>query len=408
MRIAFITVHGCPLRQAGSKDSGGMNIYILEMVKRLAARGIKVDVFTRHHDSLDPQIVTLAPGARLVHLPAGAPSLDKNSVYELLPIFAAQMRRFCIINRLSFDLISTHYWLSGLVGMHLASEWDVPHVTSFHTMAEMKRRGRPEELEISQRDASESEIARAAASVVVWTDDEKEAVVNYCGVDSDNVSVIPPGVDLSRFHPMSQRQSRDYLGYGLEKNILFVGRLEPLKGIDNLFRAVASLENLKFITLSVVGGDGNSQEKTRLEALVKKMRLNQTVHFLGPIPQEELPIHYNAADVCVLPSYYESFGLAALEAAACGKPVVASEVGGLPAIVNDGVTGYLVPPKRMDVIAERLCELLEDDLLRVHMGTAARIHAESLGWDSSADSLLRCFRELVPDTVEPAISVAGG
>ena len=408
MRIAFITVHGCPLRQAGSKDSGGMNIYILEMVKRLAARGIKVDVFTRHHDSLDPQIVTLAPGARLVHLPAGAPSLDKNSVYELLPIFAAQMRRFCIINRLSFDLISTHYWLSGLVGMPLASEWDVPHVTSFHTMAEMKRRGRPEELEISQRDASESEIARAAASVVVWTDDEKEAVVNYCGVDSDNVSVIPPGVDLSRFHPMSQRQSRDYLGYGSEKNILFVGRLEPLKGIDNLFRAVASLENLKFITLSVVGGDGNSQEKIRLEALVKKMRLNQTVHFLGPIPQEELPIHYNAADVCVLPSYYESFGLAALEAAACGKPVVASEVGGLPAIVNDGVTGYLVPPKRMDVIAERLCELLEDDLLRVHMGTAARIHAESLGWDSSADSLLRCFRELVPDTVEPAISVAGG
>ena len=408
MRIAFITVHGCPLRQAGSKDSGGMNIYILEMVKRLADRGIKVDVFTRHHDSLDPQIVTLAPGARLVHLPAGAPSLDKNSVYELLPIFAAQMRRFCIINRLSFDLISTHYWLSGLVGMRLASEWDVPHVTSFHTMAEMKRRGRPEELEISQRDASESEIARAAASVVVWTDDEKEAVVNYCGVDSDNVSVIPPGVDLSRFHPMSQRQSRDYLGYGPEKNILFVGRLEPLKGIDNLFRAVASLENLKSITLSVVGGDGNSQEKIRLEALVKKMRLNQTVHFLGPIPQEELPIHYNAADVCVLPSYYESFGLAALEAAACGKPVVASEVGGLPAIVNDGVTGYLVPPKRMDVIAERLCELLEDDLLRVHMGTAARIHAESLGWDSSADSLLRCFRELVPDTVEPAISVAGG
>ena len=408
MRIAFITVHGCPLRQAGSKDSGGMNIYILEMVKRLADRGIKVDVFTRHHDSLDPQIVTLAPGARLVHLPAGAPSLDKNSVYELLPIFAAQMRRFCIINRLSFDLISTHYWLSGLVGMRLASEWDVPHVISFHTMAEMKRRGRPEELEISQRDASESEIARAAASVVVWTDDEKEAVVNYCGVDSDNVSVIPPGVDLSRFHPMSQRQSRDYLGYGPEKNILFVGRLEPLKGIDNLFRAVASLENLKSITLSVVGGDGNSQEKIRLEALVKKMRLNQTVHFLGPIPQEELPIHYNAADVCVLPSYYESFGLAALEAAACGKPVVASEVGGLPAIVNDGVTGYLVPPKRMDVIAERLCELLEDDLLRVHMGTAARIHAESLGWDSSADSLLRCFRELVPDTVEPAISVAGG
>jgi len=408
MRIAFITVHGCPLRQAGSKDSGGMNIYILEMVKRLAARGVKVDVFTRHHDSLDPQIVTLAPGARLVHLPAGPPSLNKDGVYELLPIFTTQMRRFCFSNRLIYDLISTHYWLSGLVGMRLASEWAVPHVTSFHTMAEMKRRGRPEELEITQRDASESKIACSATSVVVWTDDEKEALVNYCGVDSYKVNVIPPGVDLSRFRPMSQRQSRDYLGYGPEKNILFVGRLEPLKGIDNLFRAVASLENLESIRLSVVGGDGNSQEKMRLEALVKKMQLNQTVHFLGPIPQEELPMHYNAADVCVLSSYYESFGLAALEAAACGKPVVASEVGGLPVIVKDGSTGYLVPPKRMDVIAERLCELLEDDLLRAHMGAAARIHAESLGWDSSADSLLSCFRELIPDTAEPAVSVAGG
>ncbi len=408
MRIAFITVHGCPLRQAGSKDSGGMNIYILEMVKRLAARGVKVDVFTRHHDSLDPQIVPLAPGARLVHLPAGPPSLNKDGVYELLPIFTAQMRRFCISNRLIYDLISTHYWLSGLVGMRLASEWAVPHVTSFHTMAEMKRRGRPEELEIAQRDVSESEIACSATSIVVWTDDEKEAIVNYCGVDSDKVSVIPPGVDLSRFRPMSQRQSRESLGYGPEKNILFVGRLEPLKGIDNLFRAVASLENLKSITLNVVGGDGNSQEKLRLEALVKKMRLNQTVHFVGPIPQKELPIHYNAADVCVLPSYYESFGLAALEAAACGKPVVASEVGGLPAIVKDGSTGYLVPPKRMDVIAERLCELLEDDLLRAHMGAAARIHAESLGWDSSVDSLVDCFREIIPDTPQPVISVAGG
>ena len=367
MRIAFVTVHGCPLRQAGSKDSGGMNIYILEMVKRLGARGVKVDVFTRHHDLLDPEIVTLTPGVRLVHLPAGPPSLDKNGVYELLPIFASQMRRFCIGNRVNYDLISTHYWLSGLVGMRLASEWAVPHVTSFHTMAEMKRRGRPEELEISQRDASESEIARSAASVIVWTEDEKEAVVDYCDVDSDNVSVIAPGVDLSRFRPMSQRYSRDYLGYGPEKNILFVGRLEPLKGVDNLFRAVASLENLKSITLSVVGGDGNSQEKRRLKALAKKMRLNQTVHFLGPIPQEELPIYYNAADVCVLPSYYESFGFAALEASACGKPVIASEVGGLRTIVNHGRTGFLVPPKRMDLIAERLCELLDDDLLRAQM-----------------------------------------
>ncbi|MBT5628387.1 MAG: glycosyltransferase [Chloroflexi bacterium] len=408
MHVAVITVHGCPTRQAGNKDSGGMNIYILEMAKRLAARGVQVDVFTRHHDPLDPQVVMLDPGARLIHLPAGPPSLDKTGVYELLPQFASQMRRFVIENRLQYDLVSTHYWLSGLVGMRLASEWGVPHTTSFHTMAEMKRRGRPEESEVEQRDSSELEIACSAQSVIVWTEHEKEAVVEYCGVDSSNVSVIPPGVDLSRFRPMSKQQSRDYLGYGEEKNILFVGRLEPLKGLDVLFRAVASLENTHSITLNVVGGDENSQEKARLQELASRMKLTESVRFIGSVSQDELPVHYNAADVCVLPSHYESFGLAALEASACGRPVVASEVGGLPTIVQSGSTGFLVPAKQSDVMAERLCELLGDDLMRSRMGAAAREHAETLSWERSTDALLATYRDLIPTPSITAVPAAGG
>jgi len=408
MHVAVITVHGCPLRQAGSKDSGGMNIYILEMAKRLAARGVQVDVFTRHHDPLDPQVVMLAPGARLIHLPAGAPSLDKSGVYELLPSFTTQMRRFCISNRLNYDLVSSHYWLSGLVGMRLASEWGVPHTTSFHTMAEMKRRGRPEEMEVTQRYGSETEIACSADSIVVWTDDEKQAIVNFCDITPEKVSVIPPGVDLSRFRPMSQQQSRDYLGYGEGKNILFVGRLEPLKGLDILFRAVASLENIGDITLNIVGGDENSLEKARLQELAGRMKLTDSIRFIGSVSQDELPVHYNAADVCVLPSHYESFGLAALEAAACGRPVVASEVGGLPTIVKSGATGFLVPPKHSDVMAERLCELLGDDMLRSRMGTAARGHAGTLGWERSADSLLDRYRELIPVPPATAVPAAGG
>jgi D-inositol-3-phosphate glycosyltransferase len=396
------------MRQAGSKDSGGMNIYILEMAKRLAARGVQVDVFTRHHDPLDPQVVTLAPGARLIHLPAGPPSLDKTGVYELLPHFVSQMRRFVIENRLQYDLVSTHYWLSGLVGMRLAAEWGVPHTTSFHTMAEMKRRGRPEESEVEQRDSSEMEIACSAESVIVWTEHEKEAVVDYCNVDPSSVSVIPPGVDLSRFRPMSKQQSRDYLGYGEEKNILFVGRLEPLKGLDVLFKAVASLEDTHSITLNVVGGDENSEEKARLQDLARRMKLTESVRFVGSVGQDELPVHYNAADVCVLPSHYESFGLAALEASACGRPVVASEVGGLPTIVQSGSTGFLVPAKQSDVMAERLCELLSDDLMRSRMGTAAREHAESLSWDRSTDALLACYRELLPTPSITAVPAAGG
>jgi D-inositol-3-phosphate glycosyltransferase len=396
------------LRQAGSKDSGGMNIYILEMAKRLAARGVQVDVFTRHHDPLDPQVVMLSPGARLIHLPAGAPSLDKSGVYELLPQFTSQLRRFCISNRLSYDLVSSHYWLSGLVGMRLASEWGVPHTTSFHTMAEMKRRGRPEESEVEQRDSSETEIARSADSIVAWTDDEKAAIVDYCAINPEKVSVVPPGVDLGHFRPMSQRQSREHLGYGVEKNILFVGRLEPLKGLDILLRAVASLENSGAISLNVVGGDENSEEKQRLQELARRMKLTKSVRFIGSVSQSELPVHYAAADICVLPSHYESFGLAALEAAACGRPVVASEVGGLPVIVQNGSTGFLVPPKQSDIMAERLCELLDDDMLRSRMGSAARTHAETLGWDRSTDSLLERYRELVPAQAASSVPAAGG
>ena len=385
-----------------------MNIYILEMARKLAARGVQVDVFTRHHDPLDPQIVMLAPGARLIHLPAGAPSLDKTGVYELLPQFTSQMRRFCISNRLHYDLVSTHYWLSGLVGMRLASEWGVPHSTSFHTMAEMKRRGHPEEPEVEQRDCSELEVAKSADSVVVWTNDERDAMVEYCDVDAEKIRVIPPGVDLTRFRPLSQCQSREHLGYGEEKNILFVGRLEPLKGLDNLFLAVASLENSSSIRLNVVGGDEKSAEKTRLQALASRMKLNGSIRFIGQVSQEELPVHYNAADVCVLPSHYESFGLAALEAAACGRPVIASDVGGIPTIVLDGKTGYLVPSRRSDLMAERLCTLLKDDVLRANLGAAARIHAETLSWDRSAESLLARYRELVPEQVVAAMPAAGG
>jgi D-inositol-3-phosphate glycosyltransferase len=207
---------------------------------------------------------------------------------------------------------------------------------------------------------------------------------------------------------MSKQQSRDYLGYGEEKNILFVGRLEPLKGLDVLFKALASLEDTHSITLNVVGGDENSEEKARLQDLARRMKLTESVRFVGSVGQDELPVHYNAADVCVLPSHYESFGLAALEASACGRPVVASEVGGLPTIVQSGSTGFLVPAKQSDVMAERLFELLSDDLMRSRMGTAAREHAESLSWDRSTDALLACYRELLPTPSITAVPAAGG
>ena len=408
MRVAVITVHGCPLRQAGSKDSGGMNIYILEMVKRMAARGIQVDVFTRHHDPLDPEVVTLSPGARLIHLPSGPPSIDKTGLYDLLPEFSSQMRRFCVDNRLSYEIVNTHYWLSGLVGIRLASEWGVPHITSFHTMAVLKQLSRPEEKEVPQRYSSEIELASAADSIVVWTQNEKDSIVKHTGINGSKIRIIPPGVDLGRFRPMSKIQARAHLGYGSQKNILFVGRLEPLKGLDRLFKAISSLKNSSSVIVNVVGGDENSQEKTRLIAIAEQMNIAKSVRFVGSVGQNELPYHYNAADICVLPSYYESFGLAALEASACGRPVVASDVGGLPTIVSNGISGFLVPPNSIDLMAEKLCDLLENDLLRHRMGVAARRSSESFSWDRSVDSLLESYWDLVPKPKLSASSLAGG
>ncbi len=390
-RLAVISVHGCPYIQAGEKDAGGMNIYVLETAKRLAARGLQVDVFTRRHDPKDEQVTELAPGARVVHLDAGPASPAKEGVYDLLPEFCQRLSAFTSEEGIEYDIVSSHYWLSGLVGLHLQRVWGVPHVTSFHTLAEIKRRARPGEKEAPERADREGEVARGSDLVIAWTPHEKDAIVNYYGADADNVAVIPPGVDTDRFRPLDQAECRRKLGIGGERVLLYVGRLERLKGVDILLRAMQQLEHPAGVKLLIVGGNMGSHEMTRLKGIAREMGIEKKVQFLGSAPHSELPVYYNAADVCVLPSYYESFGLAALEASACGKPVVASRVGGLPSVVLDGRTGYLIAWRCPGPFVERLDLLLTNDHLRRQMGAAAREHAETLTWDATADRLLGAF-----------------
>ena len=201
-RVAVISVHGCPYIQAGEKDAGGMNIYVLETAKRLAARGLQVDVFTRRHDPRDAQITELAPGARVVHLDSGPPSAAKEDVYGLLPEFCERLSDFASLEPEKYDLVTSHYWLSGLVGLHLQRVWGVPHVTSFHTLAEVKRRARPGEREVPQRAEKEREIAQKADLVIAWTPHESDAIVNLYGARPERVAVIPPGVDTQTFRPL--------------------------------------------------------------------------------------------------------------------------------------------------------------------------------------------------------------
>jgi D-inositol-3-phosphate glycosyltransferase len=371
-----------------------MNVYVLETARRLAARGVEVDVFTRRHDPADEQVTALSPAARVVHLDAGPPEPLKEGVYNLLPDFSARLADFTSSNGSAYDIVTSHYWLSGLVGGHLRRAWGVPHVTSFHTLAEVKRRARPGEVEVPQRAGAERQIACGADTVVAWTPHEREAIASYYGADTARIAVIPPGVDTTVFRPLEQAASRRKLGLGPGRLLLYVGRLERLKGVDILLRAFAQLEHPEGVRLLIVGGGSNSPELDRLRSIASGLGTSDRVSFFGSVAHEDLPAYYSAADICVLPSYYESFGLAALEAAACGRPVVASKVGGLPTVVLDGRTGYLVAWQCPGPFVSRLELLLANDRLRREMGESARRHAESLTWDHAAESLLALFEGL--------------
>lgn len=373
-----------------------MNIYVLETARALSSRGVQVDIFTRHHDALDPMIVHLTPGARAIHLPAGSPSTDKSQTYELLPEFTRQVSSFATTWGLEYDLIISHYWLSGLVGLELSKLWNVPHSTSFHTLAAVKQEALPGESEHPERHDSEVKIARESDQVVVWTDHECRILVDRYGASPERVSIVPPGVNSERFTPNCQADARAELGLNGEKVLLYVGRLERLKGIDTLFQAMAQLEHSDGVKLYVAGGSRGAPGMRRLLCLARDLGIRHKIKFLGSIPQDRLNKYYNAADICVLPSYYESFGFAALEAAACGKPVVASRVGGLTTIVIDGTTGFLVNWRCPGPFVERLDLLLNNEVLRHDMGKAARIHAQTLTWEATADRLLHAYTNLLP------------
>jgi len=384
-----------------------MNVYVLETARRLAAWGVRVDVFTRQHDLADPQVIDIVEGARVIHLSAGPVSADKEGVYEFLPEFCSALEAFRRSEGACYDLISSHYWLSGLAGLDMARRWGIPHVTSFHTLAEVKRRARPGERDVPERAVGERRIVGEVDRMVVWTEHERQALQRLYGADPTRVAIIPPGVDTERFRPLDMLESRRHLAVNGDRVVLYVGRLERLKGLDILFRALASLEDADDVRLMVVGGSDGSRELSRLRHLVNTLDIGGRVDFLGSVDQSRLPAYYSAADVCVLPSYYESFGLAALEAAACGRPVVASKVGGLPSVVRDGETGYLINWRCPGPFVERLEVLLENERLRRGMGRAARAHALTMTWEASARRLLDLFGCMVERHAElPACASA--
>ena len=394
-RIAFVSVHGCPLARLGSKDTGGMSVYVHQLALALGRLGFQVDIYTRAHDPHHSQIVDLGENARVIHVQAGPDEAPKEDLFHYLPRFLASVLVFQKQHRLTYDLIHSHYWLSGWVGEALSKEWDVPHTTTFHTLAEIKTRARIGEEEAGPRSATEHQVVAAVDRAIVSTTHEMGALHRLYGANEDKLRVVTPGVDLSLFQPGDQRVARDQLGLNGYHTLLYVGRLEPIKGLDVLLHTMASIEAPRTVQLLVAGGgDAQDEGYLRMKRLTRELAIEDRVDFLGSLDHDLLPLYYQAADVCVVPSYYESFGLVAMEAMACGTPVVASRVPGLQAIVRDNRSGYLVPWHCPDAFADRLEMLLANDALRESMGKEALSTAKDMGWDRAAAAVSEVYEEL--------------
>ena len=403
--LALLSVHGCPFARLGERDTGGMNVYLLQIARELGRRGHRADVYTRVHDPNDPEIVELGENARVIHIQAGSHGESKQGLHRHIPQFLQGLEEFCERDGTDYDLVHSHYWLSCSAAMELCRRWGVPHVATFHTLARAKLEARPDEKESQARIDAEYAAMVGADSMIVSTEQERSDIARLYGVPSRKVDVVPAGVDLQMFRPMDREESRASLGLGRERVILAVAqRIEPLKGLDVIIESLPLLDDEGETRFLVVGGDENSgPEIARLRGVAARLGVEDRVTFAGAVGQDELPAYYSASDVCVLPSYYESFGLAALEALACGTPVVASRVGGPMSFIVDGVNGFVVPERSAGAYARCLDAVMSPDRPRSEMSEASRRTAAGMGWDAVADGLLAHYFALIDERrAEPA------
>ena len=344
MRIAVLSYHTCPLATLGGKDAGGMNVYVRDLALYLGREGIELDVFTRSQDEHVPHVLhDLGYGNRVAHIPAGPEyPLPKKQLAEYILDFAEKILEFSNAKNLKYDLIHSHYWMSGLAAENLSATWNVPVIQMFHTLGKLKQAvaQNSEEAEGDYRIAGESRVIEISDRIVASTSTEKDQLETLYNAPAHKIEIIPPGVDLSHFYPIPPDEAKEFIGVPLDKKmLLFVGRIEPLKGIKTLLRAIGILrangQTEDNLCLAVIGGelaDKNGQETEEVKLLMKlrdEYGLQDMVTFLGKRSQDSLPYYYSAAEMVIMPSHYESFGMVALESMACGTPVIASLVGGL-------------------------------------------------------------------------------
>ncbi|MBA8794433.1 D-inositol-3-phosphate glycosyltransferase [Friedmanniella endophytica] len=401
-RVAMISMHTSPLDTPGVGDAGGLNVYVAELARRLGARGIAVDILTRRRDPDTPEVTEPTEGVRVLQVPAGPVGpVTKEELPELVDEFTAHAAPLVA----GTDLVHSHYWLSGLAGLTLARGADVPLVHTMHTMARVKNahRGADHLVEPDLRERGEAEIVRAADVLTANTRWEADELRTHYAAADQQIAVLPPGVDLVTFHPCQQEASR--LRHSVDPSaqiVLFVGRLQPLKAPDVLIEAAAELikrrperrDHLRLIIIGSPSGPDSDFSETLSEA-IRGHDLADVIIMRPHSPREELFRWYCVADVVGVPSYNESFGLVALEAQACGRPVVATDVGGLRSAVEDGRTGLLVDGHDPARWADALAAVLDDTGRAVEFGRRAARHAARFSWDNSAAAALDAYAQAV-------------
>jgi D-inositol-3-phosphate glycosyltransferase len=409
-RVAIFSLHTSPLDQPGTGDSGGMNVYIKAVTERLAAQGVHVDVFTRCRGREAPEVEEIGAGHRVIQVQAGpcAP-VAKDELPHVLPAFLGNVLSRSRDEGHDYDVVHSHYWLSGWVGRSAKEIWGVPLVASFHTLGKVKNEtlARGEGPETGVRLAGEERVVEQADRILSATPAEARHLIDLYGADPDRIRVVPPGVDHSVFFPRGPEEAKARLHFSGARLVLFVGRLQPHKGPDIAIRALAQAvakdpATTRDVVLAVVGGPSGrsvgTDEVSRLMDLAAASGVEDRVVFFPPQPQMRLADFYSAAEVVLVPSRSESFGLVALEAQACGTPVIAAAAAGLRYVVSNGVSGFLVESWDPADYAERLLEILADPMQARRMGERGIAQALQFSWDSTTDDILSVYREVVDDT----------
>jgi len=395
LKIAMLSIHSSPIGALGTQDTGGMSVYVRETAKELGRLGHHIDIFTQHNSGRHDSVIDLYDNVRLIRLSGGrSENVAKFSLYEILPQLSNDLESFRIKEKIGYDIIHSHYWVSGVLGTKVQASWNAAHLITYHTIGVVKKLVCPTENVSELRMTNEERLATLCDRIIVPTQREKEYLIQYYDIPYEKIRIIPCGVNLDRFKPQDKISARRQLALPVDDSIiLYVGRFAPIKGLDRLLESFSCLTPSSRPRLVLVGGDGEHAPMSReLTSKATAFQIQDRLKFTGRVDQKALPVYYSAADILVVPSYYESFGLVALESLACGTPVVTTPVGAMERIVQDGITGYVAADSDPQHFAGRIEAILIKQKQNGFSPSKIRASVAEFTWARSASLLLDAYQ----------------